>query len=560
MAVITVYGLQNYNVWRQKNPPEIAPGYDEIDFVDGSVPPDRPVMLAPGFGFCTITDNTPIDLEPHEVLTSYRQQSFLDDYYFRVHVNPGVIELGNLLSTQTRNVEVWSAYFEPRLLSSISQVGTDGITLTQPALPPTSFAALEARIYTLNISTNGAPVINALYTFNFPGDSPTLTVTGRRVVVWPFVPQTEHRETLEWFTDILPSFGAEQRIALRTAPRQSFNHEFQLDEYQYSRAKAIATQWAHRVYGLPVWSELTRLGPVPMGTTELMFDTSNADYRSDDIVIVWESDEHFVAAECTDVLADRVVLKLPLEQSYQNAYVAPLRFARTFEGMQFRRRAHDVVTASATFQVTANKDLGASVGLPQYRGKDVLTDRTILVGDLVERISRSIDEFDNGSGPIAVDIKNGWVNYARAITFDTLDRAARWSARKWVHSRRGRQKAFWLPSWNPDLVILDDVGPTGASLTVRPIGYPLYYGIKDVMIELNDGTRIFSRVLGAAVDVNGNEELSLEAPVGTGFAAADVALACFMSHVRFNSDRVEISHSYAGRATASVPVTETPEA
>lgn len=514
---------------------------------------------APPGDWAAVADEQPV-AELGLAVDGFHAAGFLADFYYRIHIIPGSIVLGNLLSTQVRNVEVWNSYLSPKLLSSIGQVGTDGITLTQPALPPTSFAALEARTYVLNISTNGSPVIDALYTFNFPGDSPTLTVTGRRVVVWPFVPQTEHRETLEWFTDILPSFGVEQRIALRTAPRQSFNHEFQLDEYQYSRAKAIATQWAHRVYGLPVWSELTRLGPVPMGTTELMFDTSNADYRSDDIVIVWESDEHFVAAECTDVLADRVVLKLPLEQSYQNAYVAPLRFARTFEGMQFRRRAHDVVTASATFQVTANKDLGASVGLPQYRGKDVLTDRTILVGDLVERISRSIDEFDNGSGPIAVDIKNDWVNYARAITFDTLDRAARWSARKWIHSRRGRQKAFWLPSWNPDLVILDDVGPTGASLTVRPIGYPLYYGVKDVMIQLNDGTRIFSRVLGAAVDVNGNEVLSLEAPVSTGFAAADVALACFMSHVRFNSDRVEISHSYAGRATASVPVTETPEA
>lgn len=556
MAVVTTYAL--VEVYPKEPPtPEYSPGLSSFTPVDNSPPVDAYESAGALHG--DVTSTLPIS-EVTETSQSWRHPSFLDDYYYRVHVRPGVIELGNLLSTQVRDVEVWSAYFEPQLLSSLSQVGTDGITLTQPQVPPTSFAALEARTYVLNISTNGAPVIDALYTFNFPGDSPTLTVTGRRVVVWPFVPQTEHRETLEWFTDILPSFGVEQRIALRTAPRQSFNHEFQLDEYQYSRAKAIATQWAHRVYGLPVWSELTRLGPVPMGTTELMFDTSNADYRPDDIVIVWESDEHFVAAECTDVLADRVVLKLPLEQSYQNAYAAPLRFARTFEGMQFRRRAHDVVTASATFQVTANKDLGASVGLPQYRGKDVLTDRTILVGDLVERISRSIDEFDNGSGPIAVDIKNDWVNYARAITFDTLDRAARWSARKWIHSRRGRQKAFWLPSWNPDLVILDDVGPTGASLTVRPISYPLYYGVKDVMIQLNDGTRIFSRVLGAAVDVNGNEVLSLEAPVGTGFAAADVALACFMSHVRFNSDRVEISHSYAGRATASVPVTETPEA
>lgn len=493
------------------------------------------------------------------VISTHNRGAFVDDFYHRIHISPAQIDLGNLLSVQVRNVEVWNAYFKPQLLSSVGQVGTDGITLTQPQVPPTSFATLEARAYALNISTNGPPIINAKYTFNFPDDKPTLRVTGRRVVVWPFIPQTKHKEMLEWQTDIIPSFNNEQRLALRAAPRQAFSHEFQLDTYQFSRAKAIAAQWAHRVYGIPVWSELTRVGALPAGTTEIMVDTTIADYRSDDIIIVWDDDAENAAVEIGAVLADRVQLKLPLVKSYQNAYVAPLRFARTFDGIQFRRGATDYTIANATFQVAQNKDLGAAVGYPQYRGKDVLTDRTVLVSDLNERISRSIDEFDNGSGPITVDIKNNWVNSAKAITFDTLTRAELWAARKWVHSRRGKQKAFWLPSWNPDLILLEDVTPVGAVLTVRPIGYSLYYGVKDIMVQLKDGTRIYSRVLSGAVDPNGNEVLALEAAVGIGFAVAEVDFICFMSHVRFNSDRVEIRHDNAGRAVTTIPVVETPE-
>jgi len=484
--------------------------------------------------------------------------SFFDDFYFRVHVNPNEISLGNILSAQTREVEVWNAWPDPQLLSSVDQVGTDGMTLTQPAAPPTTFTALEVRTYSLNVSTNGPPVINALYTFNFPADHPTLTVTGRRVVLWPFMPQTKHKEMLEWRTDILPSFNNEQRLALRPAPRQSFTHEFQLDTYQFSRAKAIATQWAHRVYGIPVWSELTRVGPLSVGATEILVDTTG-DYRQDGLIIIWESDTDNEAVEIGAVLADRVQLKAPLEKSYQNAYVAPLRFARTFDGVQFRRSNHDLTTASATFQVTENKDLGAAVGYPQYRGKDVLVDPTILVGDINERISRATDEFDNGSGPIVVDIKNNWVNSTKAITFDVLTRAERWVARKWIHSRRGRQKGFWLPTWNPDLILLEDVPPTGASLTVRPIGYPLYYGVKDIMVQLKNGTQIFARVLSGSVASNGYEVLALETAAATGFTVAEVDFICFMSHVRFNSDRVEIRHDYAGRAVTTIPVVETPE-
>lgn len=558
MAVVTTYGLVDFDMRRQ-SPPQEAPGIASPFFSDQSYPNRWPILDTEALGKVDVTNNLPIDLEPKTTSVAWRMPTFLDDYYYRVHVRPGVLELGNLLSTQVRDVEVWSAYFEPQLLSSLSQVGTDGITLTQPQVPPTSFAALESRIYTLNISTNGSPVIDALYVFHFPDDEPTLVVTGRRVVVWPFMPQTEHAETLEWLTDILPSFNNEQRIALRPAPRQAFTHSFQLDTYQFSRAKAIATQWAHRVYGIPVWAELTRVGPISAGSSSIFLDTSNADYRADDIILVWESDTKFAAVENLEVLADRINLKLPLENSYANAYVAPLRFARTFEGMDFRRNAHDVTVARATFQVTANVDLGAGVGYPTYRGKDVLTDRTVLVSDLNERISRSIDEFDNGSGPITVDIKTNWVNGAKSISFDTLTRADRWAARKWIHARRGKQKSFWLPSWNPDLILLQDVGAAGSALTVRPIGYPLYYGVKDIMIQLKDGTRIYSRVLSGATDPDGNEVLSLESSVGTAVNVVDVDLICFMSHVRFNTDRVEIKHSYSGRASMSIPVMETPE-
>lgn len=553
MAVVTTHayvGLDQRRVaFAEYGVPDAGP-------VDNS-PPVLPAELSAS-GHGALTDNLPIQ-EIEATLDVWKAPSFLDDYYYRVHVLPGIIELGNLLSAQVRQVEVWSAYFEPQLLSSLDSEGTDGITLGQPTVPPTYFAALESRTYTLNISTNGAPVINAKYTFNFPDDKPMLRVTGRRVVVWPFMPQTKHREALEWLTDVIPSFNNEQRLALRTAPRQAFTHEFQLDTYQFSRAKAIATQWAHRVYGIPVWAELTRVGPLAQGTTEILVDTTVADYRSDDIIIIWQDDVKNSAVEIGAVLPDRVQLKLPLGSSYLNAYVAPLRFARAPSGVQFKRSNSDFTTASAEFRVTANKDLGGSIGLPQYRGKDVLTDRTVLVEDLNERISRSIDQMDNGSGPISVDIKNSWVDSAKSITFDLLDRQERWRARRWLYSLRGKQRAFWLPAWNRDFILLEDVGPTAAALTVRPVGYPLYYGVKDIMIQLKNGTQVFARVLSGATDPNGNEVLALEGPVGVGLLVSEVEFICFLSHVRLNSDRIDIRHDYAGRAVTSIPVMETPE-
>jgi hypothetical protein len=503
--------------------------------------------------------NTPIDVTHRPVLGNRRYGTFLEDYYFRVHVQPGVLSLGNLLSNQSRQVEVWNAHFEPKLLSSVDRLNVDGVDVAEPAPAPTTFNQLESRTYTVSISTIGAPVIDGSITFVFPDESPALVITGRRVVVWPFIPQTRHRESLGWLTDVMRAYSAEQRVALRAAPRQSLGYEFQLDNYQFSRAKAISTQWSHRVYGVPVWSELTRLGAVPAGTTVLSFDTTSADYRADDIILVWESDLKYSAVETLALTTSSVELKLPLDQSFTNALVMPLRFGRTLNGSDFARSASDITLGRVTFLVTNNQDLAGDSPFPQYRGLDVVTDRSVMADSMRERIVRSQDVFDNGSGPIEVDPEFSYADRTEMLTFDTQTRAERWRLRKWLHARRGRQRTFWLPSWNNDLEILENVGSAATSLIVRPIGYGLYYGIQDIMLVLADGSAYFNRVLSGSADPGGNDILALSASFGVDFTAAEVALCCFMKHCRLDTDNVTITHGYAGRATASMPVVEVPE-
>jgi len=558
MAVVTTLGLVDFAERRQPQPNE-APGITELPNYDWSYPFRDPRTMGDSAYVAAVTNNLPIDVEPRAAVQAWRMPTFLDDYYYRIHVRPGVIDLGNLLSSQTRQVEVWNAYFVGKLLSSITDVGLDGIDLAEPAPAPTTFKALGSRVYTLSISMNGAPVIDGGYEFHFPGETPTLRITGRRVVVWPFVPQTKFREQLQWRTDVMQAYSAEQRLALRAAPRQTLQYDFQLDQQQYSRAKAISTQWAHRVYGAPIWSESTRVGNLLAGITSIAFDTTNADYRANDIVLVWENDEKFVAAETTTLTAGSITLKLPLDRSYSNAFVMPLRFARTLRGTEFSRMAHTVTRARLAFLVNNNVDLGASISLPQYRGKDVMTDRSVVLSDMSEKITRGVDVFDNGSGPVTIDQERAYPDRTEVLSMDPQSRADVWRMRKWLHARRGKQRTFWLPGWNRDLVLLENVGSAAASITVRPIGYPLYYGTTDIMVVLNNGTILFNRVLSASTGPSGNEVLAMSGPFGVAFTVADIDLVCFMKHVRLDTDNADINHDYAGRASCAVAVVEVPE-
>ena len=520
-------------------------------------PPVAPTNIPkPSFG--QVTDNSPIQ-ELQNVVTAYRAPSFLNDFYYRVHINPSALDLGNMLSSQSKTVEVWSAYFEPNLLSSLDSTGAEGITLTQPEVPPTYFAALESRLYGLNISTNGPPVIAATFAFNFQSGANNLTIIGKRVVLWPFVPEQEFEETLTWNTDILPSYNSEQRIAIRQAPRQAFEHDFLLTQDQFSRAKAIAKQWSHRVFGIPVWSEILPIANLSAGATTIPVDTTKADYRAGDLIVLWASDINLAALEILNVYPTYIELKVPLTKAWPKAYIAPLRFARTYEGFDFTRQANEYIGAKAKFDVLYNKDLGDESTLTTYRGKTVLLDRSAVVGNLSERIARTIDVFDNGSAIVQVDTINNWTRHVQTVSFIKNNRTDIWALRKWLHARKGKQKSFWLPSWNKDITILENVANTAASLTVSPIGYPLYYDVRDIMIQLKNGSRIFTRVTSGATNGDGNEILSLAAQVGTTFTTADVSFVCFMTHVRFDTDEITLTHKDAFTINTSLNVVEVPE-
>ncbi len=485
--------------------------------------------------------------------------SFRLDYYDRIHVTPALFDVGNLTSSQTRELYVWNAYHDaPHLLSEIAEYNTDGINLAQPEFPPTYLAPLEERTYTVNITTNGPPDIDARYEFVFDDGVYSVGIRGSRVVAWAFVPQRRHTERLEWQTDVIASFNGEQRLALRNAPRQSFEMTFLLDQYQFARARAVATNWAHRVYGVPVWSELSYVGPLEAGAMFIAADTRWADYRPNDLVVLIDGDK-YLTVETTTVSPTGVGLKLPLPTSFDSAYMAPVRFARAPSGIQFERDASDITTAKATFVVTRNVSLAADIGLPKYRGKDVLNNPLVIVGSMNERVSRAVDEFDNGSGPIVVDIRNNWVQSRRVLTFDLMDRAERWAARQWLHAVKGKQKSFWLPTWNSDLILAQDA-PSGQSLlVVRPIGYPEHYTVRDVMVRKTDGTVLYLRILSGGASPDGSERLVLESPLTQELRAADVEIISFLDHVRFDTDQITITHLDANRATINAPVVEVPE-
>lgn len=490
--------------------------------------------------------------------TGVLADAFTSDWYGRVHIRPATMALGNLLSEQTREVEVWNAFFSTQTLTDVTETGADGLTLTEPAATPLAFAPLEAKTYSVSISTIGPPTIDALFVFDFIGFAVDLAVTGQRVVVWPFVPQVGMTETLEWKTDIIQAKAAEQRISLRTTPRQSLQGEYWLEEWDYSRAKAMMRGWAHRFYAVPMWADAHYIGAVSPGTLTLTLDTTEGDFFAGAVVVLFQENHQFEALEVDSLTTSSLTFKLATVGTYSSAWCIPVLFAQAEEGLSARRNADGIVFGNVAFLGTDTRDLGATT-LPQLRGKDLLLSPSVFLGDLSEQVFRDVEVLDDEIGVRVLDPRRDFPEFRQTLNFDVLTRAELWTLRRWLHSVRGKQKAFFVPSWNQDIAPLADIAPTDVSITARAIDYNLYLDAHDIVVRLLDGTTYLNRTTGAAIDVDGNETIYLAAAFGVDIPLATIDRISFISHVRLDSDRVELRYREAGAVSVSIPITEVPE-
>jgi len=496
------------------------------------------------------SDEAPVDVASRAA-AGVRQGSFFDDWYNRIHLAPTALDVGNLVSAQTHQIEVWNAYRTSQQLAAIAAQGNDGLTLTGPAAPPTTYAPLEARTYTLSVDQDGPPVIDASWTFDFPSDDPVLVVIGRRVVVLAFRPnwRAGWRERLEWLTDVLEAWdGTEQRISLREYPRRRFEYEILARGQAATWLDALLVAWQARIYATPVWPDARLLtADVLAGTTTLSVDTTDTDFHPAGLALLVKDYQTHESVEIASMTAGSITLKRPLENTWPaGTKVVPARLARVGEVQTMRRIVDDAVVtrlALAVDEDTVPAETAADSGTV-YQGVPVLERPPNWSEPLEQGMVRAIVALDYRTGRVAVDDRTGQPLTMRKFEWLLGDRTDLGVFRAWLLARAGRLNATWVPSWSADLELAQDVSAGATSLVVRDINYRNYYqfarGRQDIAIELNDGTVFYRRIVAAAAGSPGEEVLSIDASLGQAVGVADVRRIMWMSLMRLESDAAEL--------------------
>jgi len=367
-------------------------------------------------------------------------------------------------------------------------------------------------------------------------------------------------ETLEFKTDVSIAWsGAEQRRAVRIAPRRTFEFDAQLRGQSRRLIEGALFAGSSQVWGLPIWPDGQNMtSALAPGATVVPCDTVNRDFVNGGTAIILTSASTYEVLQVETVSSTQLTLSTGTVNSWPvNAKLFPLRQARLPAWPKLSRANGDFATAQVKFLITEACDWTPASGLPTYRTYPVIEDSPDAgQGDQAsfEREARTID---SDTGIFEVDDTAG-------IGFPTLEhywwlsgRTARANFRALLYLLKGRQGAIWLPTYQTDLKLTGAAAATDTTLTVEASGYTAnllgQINRQDIRIELYGGTVLYRRITGATQPSTTTEVLTVDSALGTAFTAAQVRRISFMALCRQNADAVAIQHHTAadGLATAA---------
>jgi len=379
-----------------------------------------------------------------------------------------------------------------------------------------------------------------------------------RPPLWPFPAAQEITEVLEWRTDVLQSQAGEQRIALRSRPREIVTFQHRGDALAMARAAELVRAWFVAEWRVPLWHMAVQpTADVAHGATEIAVDTSAADFRVGDAVAIAVDGRDAAMADLASVEADRLILVEPLgaqlpapSVAAARITVAPVREGILSAPVEVARRRQNDGMITATFLLRDAPDLTAPV-LPTYLGRPVQTDPSLTRSPITASLRRAVEYVDNGFGPVVVEPLRDLFERGEAITLKAKGAAERWALRRWLWSLRGRQASFWLPTWGRELQLRAAMTSGSTLMRVVPVAELATYVGRAILLEMPSGFRF--RTVNAAVADGADHRLTLSSSLGEPVAIG--TKVHFLTLVRSDADRVEIRNG-AVASEVTLPVVE----
>jgi hypothetical protein len=364
-------------------------------------------------------------------------------------------------------------------------------------------------------------------------------------MIWPFPPVRDMLEGVEHVTDALRAFSEEQRIQLVATPRRRLNHEYVFSTPRsYERARLMMRGQHPGAFEVPDWSSFPRIVTASAGATALAFDNTSPQFTAADSLAIWQDDETYEALTVSGSTTGGLTVSA-LANDYPEGHVLRLLECDSATGLDATHPAGRHRTGAIEWlcytDTAATEDAS---GFGTYRGDYLLTDCPE-VGEvaLPEYVRHLFNTVDNQIARPFRDTSLEHPSETLGLAWQPTTRAAAWSLRRQLLALRGRQKAFWLPTFNNALELAATATTGSSTVVIRAIGMQIGYPDDqcDIFFRLNSGTTIARQVTGITVGAT-TETLTLASTMPQTVTQADIHSFSTLHRMRLAQDRIEWLH------------------
>jgi hypothetical protein len=504
-----------------------------------------------------------------------RIELFGGQLFEKIIVIPRVKALGFVLTATQFAVEVWNAFRDKDdTLEAINITGTGGLTLADPFGEPLLFAAMDSRIYQATVPSFGAAQISQDVSFVFLSGigGSDLQVTGSRITLFSVLPDWNEgmEESIEFLTDVLIAYSDnEQRRGLRQLPRRALRYRaLTLNARDAAGMESLVWGWQNQPYGVPWWPDAQPLASdVAAGSFVIPVATADRLFAPGGLLCILVDEYTFEALSIASVASNSVTTTSPTQFSWTGGpgtRVMPVLLCRLPDKVDVKRFNSAIDQIDLDFIGEAAQPAPAPTTSPaQYKGFDVLEMGPNWAGAPLDRsYKRSLVTIDPKVGPIEVVDRGGTAIVGQEFPWwlDTHPNITAWRA--FILRRFGRLNPFWIPTWDQDLVLFQDVLSTDTGIRIKSVFYSRFFFPTPsrryiAFIPIDGSGNVYRKVTASSDNGDGTENLTLDSATGKNFSATTTMIS-FLTFARLADDRVSIKWDSSEHAESLLSLQEVP--
>ncbi len=486
------------------------------------------------------------------------------DWFEAVHIKPTLTELGNLLSDTNFTIDVYNAFrTTSETLNSITNNLGSGASIAG-ASTPANLPPQRGDQYVVTILTDGPAEFDATFDFDFNSSDQSSRVSGTRIVLFPYVPQSRPKETLEWLSTIfVASNGDEQRQAIRRFPRQIFEYAISINtDLGRSELDLLLAGWQPRIFGVPLWwwARSLTANASSGGTTIQCEDLTYVDIEVGDLVLIAEFDPttDTVTTQAASVSAigsprtsGSVTIASTLDSDFTAEYsvIIPVRSCLLRTQLPVQRAPSGDSEYQCRFEVIENDrtTIADSSAFSTFVGKLLLEDCIGMNAIRQDSIIHEGRRIDNRTGdPSQIVTREAG---AQVIPYRWYNETPQqeWERRALLYSIQGRLTSFFVATNLADFNLVATISSGSGTIDVTNIGLARFGGLAPLdhlRIKLTNGTTYDFTITNISEISDTVERISIAPNSPATITVAEIDRIMYLRHQRLSKDSVTILHNW----------------